>query len=144
MKSMNTAAVAVLFFLSQAPVLVHADMDMKGDPQKWEEKREEHQKKMLDKMTTDLNLSSDQQASIKKIMEDRGKKMETLHKESMEKGKAIMESSDKQIESVLNADQKTKFEAMKKEMKNKWKERREEHNEHHEESSQSGGESTTH
>jgi protein CpxP len=67
-----------------------------------------------------LNLSSDQQAKLKPILEDQRKQMETVHSDSslsredrMSKMQDLRKSSDEQIKGVLNPDQQKSFDKMR-------------------------------
>jgi periplasmic protein CpxP/Spy len=64
----------------------------------------------LEKMTKKLNLTSEQQASIRTILEEKKTKMEGL-KEQM---KSSGEETQEKIKAVLTDEQKTKYEEMKK------------------------------
>lgn len=79
----------------------------------------------IERMTKDLNLTSDQKATIKTILEERKTKMESL-KNQME---ALHEETHSKIAATLTADQKAKFEAKKKERMEKMEDRREERQE---------------
>ncbi len=83
-------------------------------------------------LTKKLDLTADQQAKIKPIMDDRHDKMKALREDTSltpedkkAKAKALMESSNDQIKAILTPDQQTKFAALQAEMK----EHREKHNE---------------
>ena len=73
----------------------------------------------LQRLDKSLKLTDDQKASIKPILEDRQKKMESLHSDSslsredrMTKMRSIMEESNGKIRDVLNDDQKKQFDEM--------------------------------
>jgi len=53
-----------------------------------------------------LNLTDEQKAKVKEIMEANKPKIEAIRKEEMAKVKAVMDDSMKQIEPLLTADQK--------------------------------------
>lgn len=74
-------------------------------------------------LTTKLNLSSDQQAKVKSILEETHQQMDTLAKDqSMSKDdkhakmKELHESVHSKVRDVLTDDQKPKFDAMVKDM----------------------------
>jgi len=78
----------------------------------------------LQRLDKSLKLTDDQKASIKPILEDRQKKMESLHSDSslsredrMSKSKSIMEESNGKIRDVLNDDQKKQFDEMQQHMR---------------------------
>ena len=67
--------------------------------------------KRVERMTKALNLTAQQQASIKQILMQTGNTLQTA-KQSHDKvqGKSAMASAEQQIEAVLNPEQKLKFE----------------------------------
>ena len=75
----------------------------------------------LQRLDKSLKLTDDQKASIKPILEDRQKKMESLHSDTslsredrMTKMRSIMDESNGKIRDVLNDDQKKQFDDMQK------------------------------
>jgi periplasmic protein CpxP/Spy len=73
----------------------------------------------LARLTQELNLTSDQQTQIKPMLVDRQEKMQALMQnqslsqdDRRQQARSIMESSNKNIKSVLHDDQKQKFDAM--------------------------------
>ena len=73
-----------------------------------------------------LNLSSDQQAKLKPILEDQRKQMEAIQNDSslsredrMSKMQALRQSSDTQIKGVLNDDQQKSFDKMREEQQSR-------------------------
>ena len=64
-------------------------------------------------MTKELKLSTDQQASVKAILEDQNTKMQDMRKDAGDKGKAVHEETHAKLVAVLNEDQKTKFEEIR-------------------------------
>jgi len=77
----------------------------------------------LQRLDKSLKLTDDQKTSIKPILEDRQKKMESLHSDSslsredrMSKMRSIMEESNGKIRAVLNDDQKKQFDEMQQHM----------------------------
>jgi protein CpxP len=69
-----------------------------------------------------LNLSSDQQAKLKPILEDQRTQMEAAHNDAslskqdrMSKMQDLRKSSDEQIKAVLNPDQQKNFDKMRAE-----------------------------
>ena len=70
-------------------------------------------------MTKALNLSSDQQTQLKPILQSRYDQMQQLHQDTSSsqedkraKMKELDQSSNSQVEAVLNDQQKTKYEQM--------------------------------
>ncbi len=79
-------------------------------------------------LTKKLNLSSDQQAKLKPILEDQRKQMEAVHNDSslsredrMSKMQGLRKSSDDQIRSVLSEDQQKNFDKMRAEQQDRMK-----------------------
>ncbi len=75
-----------------------------------------------------LNLSDDQQAKLKPILEDQRKQMEAIHGDSslsredrFGKMQALRQSSDAQIKSVLNEEQQKNFDKMRAEQQERMK-----------------------
>jgi Spy/CpxP family protein refolding chaperone len=82
----------------------------------------------LKMLTEKLNLTEDQQAKLKPILEDQSKQMKALHDDASlapadkhAKMKELHESSTEKINAVLTADQQTKWKQMKQEMMEKHK-----------------------
>lgn len=78
---------------------------------------------MLDHMTKELNLTSDQQTKIKTILDDQQKQAQTVRDDTslsqqdrMSKMRDIHKSTIDQIRTQLTADQQTKFDEMQKKM----------------------------
>lgn len=65
-------------------------------------------------LTHMLNLSDDQKAKVKEIMEASRPKIEAIRKEEMARIKVVMEESMKQIEPLLTPDQKQVLADMEK------------------------------
>ena len=82
-------------------------------------------------LTKKLNLSDDQQAKLKPILEDQHKQLQAIHNDSslsredrFSKMQALRQSSDTQIKSILNEDQQKNFDKMREEQQGrmgKWK-----------------------
>lgn len=82
-----------------------------GGEKKWG--REFSVDERLEKMTKKLNLTTDQQASFKTILEQSKTKMDAIR----EQMKSLHEDTQEKIRGVLTDDQKKKFDEMKKERK---------------------------
>lgn len=87
-----------------------------GDKDKGMSMEQMHKKK-LDKMTTDLNLTPDQQTKIADIMKVSGEKMQAAKKRKEEEMKAMKDDYNSQVKAVLTPDQATKYDAMMAEHK---------------------------
>ncbi len=66
----------------------------------------------LEKMSKELDLSEAQKPEIQKILEASHLKMKELHGEAFPKFKAIHESTKKEIRSLLEPQQQSKFDKM--------------------------------
>jgi Spy/CpxP family protein refolding chaperone len=82
----------------------------------------------LKHLSKKLNLSDDQQAKLKPILEDQRKQMETIHNDSslsredrFSKMQELRKNSDDQIKSVLNADQQKNFDKMREQQHERMK-----------------------
>jgi len=78
----------------------------------------------LKHLTQKLNLTDEQQAKIKPILEDQRKQMEQIHNDSslsredrFSKMQQLRTSGDTQIKAVLNEDQQKKFDKMREEQR---------------------------
>jgi periplasmic protein CpxP/Spy len=76
-----------------------------------------------------LNLTDDQQAKVKPILEDQQKQMQQLwsdnslsRQDRFSKMRDIRENSDSQIKNVLNEDQQKKFDQMREEQRSRMRE----------------------
>jgi periplasmic protein CpxP/Spy len=79
-------------------------------------------------LTKKLNLSADQQAKLKPILEDQRKQMDTIHNDSslsredrFSKMQVLRQSSDTEIKGVLNEDQQKNFDKMREEQHDRMK-----------------------
>jgi Spy/CpxP family protein refolding chaperone len=82
--------------------------------------------KHLQKLTKELNLSADQQAKVKSILDDQQQQFATIHQDSSlskadKKAKMaqVHDSAASQVRAILNPDQQTKFDAMMAKHKDK-------------------------
>jgi Spy/CpxP family protein refolding chaperone len=73
----------------------------------------------LQMMTSQLNLTTDQQAKIKPILESESQQMQALHQDSslsredrMSKMQQIRQGTNEQIKPILTSDQQQKFSEM--------------------------------
>ena len=83
----------------------------------------------LKMLTEKLDLTDDQKARLKPILEDESTQMKTLHddtslapEDKRAKMKGLHESSTEKINAVLTPDQQSKWKQMKQEMMEKHKE----------------------
>jgi protein CpxP len=80
----------------------------------------------MERMTKDLELTDDQKPKVKEVLEESQKKMQDLRNDSSsdpssrgEKRTEIMKEQDKKLKDILTADQYTKYEKMRDEMRKK-------------------------
>jgi len=82
----------------------------------------------LKMLTEKLNLTEDQQAKLKPILEDQSKQMKAIHDDALApadkqaKMKEVHESSAEKINAVLTPDQQAEWKQMRQEMMEKHKE----------------------
>ena len=83
----------------------------------------------LKMLTEKLNLTEDQQAKVKPILEDQSKQMKAIHDDAslapadrQAKMKEIHESSIEKMNAILTPDQQAKWKQMRQEMMDKHKE----------------------
>jgi Spy/CpxP family protein refolding chaperone len=67
----------------------------------------------LDHMTQTLNLTPDQQAKIQPILDQAKPQLVAIHKDAMQKAKAVMDNTMTQIRPLLTPDQQKKADDMK-------------------------------
>jgi Spy/CpxP family protein refolding chaperone len=68
----------------------------------------------LQHLTDKLNLTSDQQTKVQPIIDQAKPQIAAIHQETMQKMKAVMDSTLSQIRPLLNADQQEKLDAIQK------------------------------
>ncbi len=90
--------------------------------------------KQLARMTTKLNLSPDQQAQIKPILQDRSTQMMALHSDTslagpdkMAKMKSLNQDTHAKIEAVLNDQQKKQWAELQAQQREKMQQHMQEH-----------------
>ncbi len=64
----------------------------------------------LDRMTEQLNLTPEQKAKVQPILEKVKPQLETIHRDAMEKSKAVMDDAMNQIRPLLTPEQQKKLE----------------------------------
>ena len=64
---------------------------------------------MLERLTKDLNLTSEQQTKVQPIIDQAKPQMAAIHQEAMQKMKAVMDSTMSQIRPLLTPDQQKKL-----------------------------------
>ena len=118
-----TGALCALPMMAQdtAPAAPQGQMEPRG--------RDMHSRQ-LEMLTQKLNLTADQQSKVKDIDEDTGKQMMAVRNDtslSQDDKRAkmmdIRKSSQEKIRALLTDDQKTKYDAMQAEMRERMKER---------------------
>jgi hypothetical protein len=80
--------------------------------------------RQLERLTRELNLTTDQQTQIKPLLVERQQKMQALFQDQSvapedrrTQGRTIMQGTNSSIKALLNDDQKQKFEAMQERMR---------------------------
>ena len=79
--------------------------------------------RQLQRLTSELNLTTDQQTKIKPLLVERQQKMQALMQDQSApedrrtQARSIMEGTNNSIKAVLNDDQKQKFETMQERMR---------------------------
>ena len=68
----------------------------------------------FEKISEELDLTAEQKAKVQPIVDQSKPQIEAIHREAMEKMRAIMESTGAQIRPLLTPQQQQKFDAMKK------------------------------
>jgi len=68
----------------------------------------------LQHLTDKLNLTSDQQTKVQPIIDQAKPQIAAIHQETMQKMKAVMDSTLSQIRPLLNADQQKQLDAIQK------------------------------
>jgi protein CpxP len=73
-----------------------------------------HRGNPLDHITETLNLTPDQQAKVQPIVDQAKPQLIAIHKEAMEKSKAVVDNAMGQIRPMLTPDQQKKADDLKK------------------------------
>lgn len=68
----------------------------------------------LEHMTKSLNLTAEQEAKVKPILDQTRPQIVAIHQEAMQKTHALMDSAMSQIRPLLTAEQQKKFDDLKK------------------------------
>jgi periplasmic protein CpxP/Spy len=63
----------------------------------------------LQRTTEQLNLTPEQKAKVQPIIDQATPQLETIHREAMQKSKAVMDNAMSQIRPLLTPDQQKKF-----------------------------------
>jgi len=84
-----------------------------------EEKREEYHQKRLQRLSTELGLTKEQEEKISQTMEQGWLKIREEMKKMRERTLAIKKNTDKQIEKLLNPEQLEKFRKLKEKLREK-------------------------
>lgn len=79
---------------------------------------------LLKSFSESLDLTSEQQSKLEKILDDKHAKMEAIRKEMGPKIKAIRESTKDEIRAILSDDQKKKFDEIHSKRKAQMEKRR--------------------
>jgi len=68
----------------------------------------------LEHLTKTLTLTSDQQTKVQPIVDQARPQIIAIHKDAMQKTKAVMDNAASQIRPLLNADQQKKLDTLQK------------------------------
>lgn len=68
----------------------------------------------LEHLTKELNLTADQQAKLSPILDQAKPQIQQIHRDAMEKTRAVMENTTAQIRPLLTPEQQQKLDAIKK------------------------------
>ncbi len=68
----------------------------------------------FERLTKTLNLTSDQQAKVQPIVDQARPQIIAIHRDAMEKTKAVMDDAASQIRPLLNPDQQKKLDDLQK------------------------------
>lgn len=77
--------------------------------------RGHHRGSLLERATERLDLTPEQQAKIQPIIDQAKPQLETIHREAMEKTKAVMDNAMSQIRPMLTPEQEKKLDDAKNE-----------------------------
>src|SRR5947199_5666519 len=69
---------------------------------------------MLERITKDLNLTSEQQTKVQPIIDQAKPQLAAIHQEAMQTMKAVMDSTMSQIRPLLTPDQQKKLDDIQK------------------------------
>jgi len=87
------------------------------DEKKGERKGPPSVEQQMERMKTELNLTSDQEPKVKAVLEDSAKKRAELRdaapEDRREKGRALMEEQDKKLKEILTEEQYTKWQKLR-------------------------------
>ena len=67
----------------------------------------------MEKLTESLNLTPEQKTKVQPILDEAKPKMEQIHREAMEKSKAVMDDAEAKIRPLLTPDQQKKLDEEK-------------------------------
>lgn len=84
----------------------------------------------LEHLTKTLNLTADQQAKVKPIVDQAAPQLKAIHEEAMTKAKGVMDNAMSQIRPILTAEQQQKADAMQKAHQDMHKAMKEMHDAH--------------
>ncbi|PZR74173.1 MAG: hypothetical protein DLM73_08670 [Chthoniobacterales bacterium] len=82
--------------------------------QDWQNRRHHKRGNVMEHMTKNLDLTSEQQAKIQPILDQAKPQIIAARKESMEKIKAVRDATRAQIRPLLTQAQQQKFDALQK------------------------------
>ena len=72
----------------------------------------------LERMTEQLNLTPEQKAKVQPMIDQAQPQLETIHRDAMEKSKAVMDNVKSQIRPLLTPEQQKKLDEVKNDRRN--------------------------
>lgn len=87
--------------------------------------------KRVERLTRELNLTDAQALQVRAIFAEQAQARRDLHRRHREESQAMHAQGQLRMDDVLNAEQKTKLEALKAERRDAWKGKREHRRGHH-------------
>jgi periplasmic protein CpxP/Spy len=115
--ALSFTGIAATYAQDQAPQTTQANAKQRKTP-------EEKAQALTQRMTSNLGLTADQTAKVQAINLDKTQKLAALktkyagdRKQGFQEGKAIRQEWDSELKAVLSADQYTKYQQNKEELK---------------------------
>lgn len=122
-------ALALALFVAVAclPALAQGGAEQAAQPAAQTGEMHAQVQDFLQKVATELNLTDDQKAKIKPILQDEYNQLTAVHEDAslsqdqkLAKAREIHETAKSQIQAVLTPEQQTKFAEMKEQLRQDW------------------------
>ena len=81
----------------------------------------------LERMTADLNLTPEQKAKIQPIIDQAGPQIQAIHREAMQKLRAVMDNAKSQIRPLLTPDQQKQLDSAQSDRRDRFEGRKRQH-----------------